>query len=613
MFKDDQQDYTDPVAKNLLFSTSLSTALGVALQGGHSKTAPKQDTSIKIAPRDQVKVDTELAATQLTYLKAQKNTQRAQADFEQGQVRLKVKSQRNQQIQQLLQVQELTITPQKRKLQQQLDQQQQTLKTQENKLQQAYTHQVQQTRQQQAQVQAYETQLQDSQNSVTPENAQVQSALAYYSQQKQIATQQLQQQQQNLLQLKTQIQVNRQQQQQGSVQWNQEIAAQITRQKLYHAKIADLQAQSEEAEETLTQLQGKIQQALMQEDNTFKELTAVRQKHSVLSPEQQALFEPLPSLQAPDELLSVTHYQNRHQATLKAATTATEKKLQFAPPAAIPGYALDLDRSVLLTDQEVVGSLWDLMDELETEDPVFAVAQLNAASVMTTGRSNRSLLCYVYQRQITLVTKYQVTRNRVDYQIEATKVEEDKSDPQFLLPATRSDYRLDWSHCRLTLDHFDKNYLASYLVAANGHGPEALTMLNEDITKNRLIATKLILTYQYVDATQPLQAETQSVKKIVDTTKIKAFGPNQSMEKTGSLPRNIPKVNIPNSAPKQVKQTSELFKSQAQLTRPQRRPQPAKVLFGGPKVTETRLLGTYGIRKINQGTHLVNKIMPRKY
>lgn len=598
--KNEAQDFATIESKNLLFSTALATALGVALEAkSQADFEVSSQPNTPLAPRDQVKVDTELAQVQLTYLKAQKKTQQVQGKFEQKRTQHQEQTQTDAMTRQLLQVQLLTLPPLRKRLLRQIDGHIQQQDTQTKALRQTYAQQAQLAQQQEQQVKSYTAQLQESQNNIAPGTAQIQSAQAYYSQQRQIARQQLQQQQQALLDLKDQLQALTKTQQQQHQHQEQQLQALEIKQQILQAKLADLKLLADTDQKNLDQQQTAVQQALMQEENAFKALTAMRQKHSLLTKEQQDLFAELPKTQVPDELVSVTAYQDSQHHQLAEHSVETNTGLKFTEPKIIAGYALDLDRSLLLTDQEVVGSLRDLMDELAMTRPEPAVQCLNQALSVTPGRSNRGLLVYTYQRQITLVTKYQTTRHQVSHQLSATKVLQNKAQPKFEAPKAQTGYQIDWATSYLMLDDYDKNYLASYLVAAGGHGPEALTILNEDILANRLMATKLTLTYQY----QPLAAE----KSIPTPTgendrKLQFFGPDRP------LPDARPDVK--SAQPTSKTQPKALFKSQAQLT--QNTPPPPRQLFGGPVVRGT-LLGTYGICKKRQGGHLVNRVMPRKY
>ena len=600
--KNEEQNFTAAESKNLLFSTALATALGAALEAkpqASFELTPEETPTI--APRDQIKVDTELAQAQLTYFKTQKKTQQTQRRFEQRRHAEQQQAQLRRCVRQLLRTQMLALPPLRKRLLQQLKTAKQQQQSQLQGLQQTYNAQAQVAQQQEQQVQSYTAQLHSSQNNITPGNAQNESARAYYSQQLQIAKQQFQQQQQVLLDLKNQIQSLNQTQQ--SQAYEQRLQAQETKQRFYQAKLADLTLAANEAQKQLDQQQTAVQQALMQEENAFDQLTAIRQKHSLLTSAQKQLIATLPTAQAPDDLLTVTCYQDGQKHTLAPMQTATGTQLQFALPTAIAGYALDLDRSVLLTDQEVVGSLWDLMDELAMTQPAAAIQCLNQALPITTGRSQRGVWVYVYQRQITLVTKYQTTKNQAAYQLSATKVLENKTEPQFEPPKAQPGYVVDWANSSLTLDDYDKNYLSSYLVAANGQGPKALTILNEDITYNRLIASKLTLTYHYRIETPSTPVE--PAPKV--DGKIQAFGPSRPIP----APMGATTEAVPPGPEATKPQGKPLFKSQAQLT--ENKPRPARQLFGKPVVTGGRLLGTYGIRKVSQQGHLVNRVMARKY
>ncbi|MFD1671849.1 hypothetical protein ACFQ5M_07075 [Agrilactobacillus yilanensis] len=614
MFKDDKRDFSSAEQKNLLFSAALATELGIALQ---AKDPPETTTTtIHIAPRDQIKVDTELAKAQLNYIKAQQQSQLVQQKLTKAQ-----KRQKNKTAEDLTQIEQSeaqykAIGPQKKALLAQLAELKAQQQSQQAQLQVNYDQQLAQVKAQQQQVAAYDQEIQASQDQITPnQTAQTQSALAYYSQQKHNAQQQLNQQQASLLELRQQAQRLTTEQAKDLAALERQIIARETETALYQAKILDLKQNKTVYQAEVVQQQNALQQALMEEENSFKELTAIRRKHSNLSAEQQALFATAPQLQTAGELLSITLYQNGQQQDLVPEVTNTGPQLAFAPVQDIVGYALDLDRSLVLTDQTIIGSLRDLMGELQTTAPEWALQQLNAGLKMTPGQSNRVILLYWYQRQITLVTKYQTIRQDAIQQVEATRVIQNRAVPQFELPVQQADYQLDWQRSRLKLDDYDKNYLTSYLVAADGQGPVALDLLNQDIAQNRLVAAKLTLVYQYVAATRPLQTP-QGPEEATASHKIAAFGPDQPLANTAfttPVQRTAKPTVEPAPEPKTEPIKSTLFKSQTQLVNSQQRVRPARALFGNTAELKPKLLGTYGISKFKRGQHIVNKIMPRKY
>lgn len=657
---------TNIAQKTLLFSASLAAALGIALEA--KPNLPKiAKAEIDIAPRDQVQVDTDITAGQLAYLKAKQATALAQTALDQTRQRLVAQTDTARQVSQLLTVQLLTIAPSLTESQKQQKNVTDEFKSQVHSLDQQYQKQTQQVTAQQQQVTNYDQQFQDSQNSVIPGQStqpQVFAAQAYYGQQRQIAQAQLRQLQQALAATQTQQQSLETTRQQRLQRIAMQLLAGNNRRLLYQAKLKDLEVLLQQTQLALAQTQKRIQQALGVEDRTFQQLLAIKRQHSILNPQQEQTFAKLPGVQAP-QYMTVTRYQNLDGHTLKAADTALEPQLQFAMPQRVPGYALDLDRSILLTDQEVVGSLRDLMEELETQDPLLAIAELNASPVIDSGHSRRAILNLVYQRQMTLITKYQVTQHAHTYQIEATKIDQDKSEPQFDFPPVRTDYRVDWAHSQLKLDDQNKNFLSGYLVSAQGNGPEALKLLNAAIAANGLAATRMMLTYAYVPVTAPLPGDAsgdatdqktadldlsgagaatlQSFGQPAATSKGANNGQQQPAQGDSGEAFNAPQPDLaqPSDAPvapstsdqtatihsdnDQVtsslqsreatlpldqsvnQQQRPLFKSQSKLTQ-----DTPKTLFGQTD-TGPALLGTYGIRKIKQDGHLLNRTMPRKY
>ncbi|WP_416353324.1 hypothetical protein ACNAN0_11265 [Agrilactobacillus fermenti] len=584
MAEDKTTDLMNFQPKPLLFSASLADALGVNLSATQADGMPDYSRqpliphpTIPIAHQEQTVSDPKLEAAKAAYQQAQQRTKLTQLALQQDQ-------QQNQQQRQAVTEYQQQLTAGLAQAQQQaaaLEKHYQELTAQRQKLVQNKATQLTANQQTNADLQqrvntasAELRRLQDNVAVGTDQAAaQTQATQAYYAQELQNGQQQLQQslQRQNDIEQSFDQQLSEIQSQIEQI--TLQLNARQNESLIFQAKLADLAVSSQTVTAAEKKTTAKVQAAIDAEAKAFDTLMALKRQRSGLSEAQQHAIASVPQAseieQGPLQYVAVTRFQSAGYQALRQANTASSTSIYFLPPTAIAGFALDLDQSLLITDREVVGSLRELLADVGTADPIEAVDTLNRAPTNGNGRSHRALLTYVYQRQLTLITKYQTTEARSVYQLASTKIATDPKHDRFSYPKSFREYRVNWQQSQLTLDDDPANYLPSYLAGANGNGIQALEDINEDIARGRLLARKITLTYEFAPVQERIYRDEKSASadsKQSPTTTKKLFGNTNTQQS-------------------QTTATDQL----------------------------NSLLGTYGIVKIKRGGYLDSHIMPRKY